>query len=256
MDDLIDTYRPEAIINFAACAGVRYSMQDPFIFFRVNTDGHLHLLELARKYDIKKVILASTSSLYAGCELPFKESLPVNEPISPYAASKKGAEAISYTYHYLYGLDTIIFRYFTVYGPAGRPDMCMFRFIEWATQDKPLILYGDGSQYRDFTFVDDIARGTIMGLGISGHKIINLGGDETHSVNEVIDEIKGNLNKPVSVVAKAFHKADMQATSADISIARSYGWSPKVNFKEGIKRTVNWHNQNRKLLDKINLGDT
>ena len=142
-------HSPEVLINLAARAGVRYSLENPFIFLTANAGGTLNLLELCKEYNVPKFILASTSSLYAGQKMPFKEKLPVNTPISPYAASKKSAEAMAYTYHYLYGMDVTILRYFTVYGPAGRPDMSIFRFIKWIKEEVPLEIFGDGSQERD-----------------------------------------------------------------------------------------------------------
>jgi len=129
--ELFEVQGIDGVIHLAARAGVRYSIIDPFVYFTTNTLGTLNLLELCKRYNVKKFVLASTSSLYAGQKMPFTESLPVNEPISPYAASKKGAEVAAYTYHFLHGLDVTVLRYFTVYGPAGRPDMSIFRFIKW-----------------------------------------------------------------------------------------------------------------------------
>ena len=169
-------HRFDAVLNLAARAGVRYSLVDPYVYMTTNAEGTLNLLERCREHGVKKFILASTSSLYAGQKLPFKESLAVSTPISPYAASKKAAEEMAYVYHYLYGIDVTILRYFTVYGPAGRPDMSPFRFIKWIAEGTPIRLYGDGSQSRDFTYVDDIARGTVLALKKTGYKIINLGG--------------------------------------------------------------------------------
>lgn len=169
-------YKFDAVLNLAARAGVRYSMINPHVYLSTNASGTLNLLELMKKYGIGKMVLASTSSLYAGQPMPFKEDLAVNTPISPYAASKKAAEVMAYTYHYLFGIDVSVVRYFTVYGPAGRPDMSIFRFIKWIDEGKPIILYGDGSQARDFTYVDDIADGTILAMKNVGYEIINLGG--------------------------------------------------------------------------------
>jgi Nucleoside-diphosphate-sugar epimerases len=146
LEILFNDYKFDVVINLAARAGVRYSMINPYVYMTTNANGTLNLLELMKKYGVKKLVLASTSSLYAGQPMPFKEDLPVNTPISPYAASKKAAEVMAYTYHYLYGIDVSVVRYFTVYGPAGRPDMSIFRFIKWIDEGKPIILYGDGSQ--------------------------------------------------------------------------------------------------------------
>ena len=245
----------DGVVNLAARAGVRYSLVDPFVYVRTNTLGTTNLLELMRLNDIKKFVLASTSSLYAGQKMPFKEDLPVNTPISPYAASKKGAEAMSYTYHYLYDVDVTVLRYFTVYGPAGRPDMSIFRFIEWIERGEPLEIFGDGSQSRDFTFVEDIARGTVKALETeTKFEVINLGGDKSYSLNYMIELIEKYLGKKSRKTFKPFHKADMMATSADISKARRIlNWEPRVSFEEGIKRTVDWHMKNRSWLKDVKL---
>ena len=161
---LFEEYGIEAVINEAARAGVRYSLENPWVYLRTNAEGTLNLLELMKEFGVKKMVLASTSSLYAGQKMPFAEDLPVNQPLSPYAASKKAAEVLAYSYHYLYGLDITVLRYFTVYGPAGRPDMSIFRFIWWALKGEEAEVFGDGSQSRDFTYIDDIAEGTIRAL--------------------------------------------------------------------------------------------
>jgi len=256
MEGLIRDFKPEAIINLAARAGVRYSMVDPFIYMRTNGQGTLVLLEAARSLGVKKFILASTSSLYAGQKMPFSEELPVNEPISPYAASKKAAEAMCYTYHYLYGLDVTVFRYFTVYGPCGRPDMSVFKFIEWIKRDSPITVFGDGSQSRDFTYVDDIAKGTIGGLTLTGFQTVNLGGSEPHGLMEMVGFIEKYLGKKARIINKEFHKADMLATWADTVRAKTLlDWTPAVALEEGIRRTVEWHLSHRSLLDGISLED-
>ena len=156
---IVSDQRVDAVINLAARAGVRYSMENPHVYMATNADGTLKLLEMMRIKSIGKLVLASTSSLYAGQPMPFLETLPVNTPISPYAATKKAAEAMAYTYHHLYGIDVSVVRYFTVFGPAGRPDMAPFRFVKWIYEGTPILLYGDGEQARDFTYIDDIARG-------------------------------------------------------------------------------------------------
>ncbi len=254
LNDLFEEYRFDLIINLAARAGVRYSMENPFVYYTTNVLGNLNLLELSRKFKVKKYILASTSSLYAGQKMPFKETLPVNEPISPYAASKKGAEVTCYTYHKLYGLDITIVRYFTVYGPAGRPDMSIFRFIYWVDQEIPVIIYGDGNQSRDFTYVDDIARGTILALRPLGFEIINLGGDHPHKLNEVLQMIETELSKKAKIEYQPFHPADMLATWADITKAKNLlGWQPEIDIKKGIDSAVDWYQKNRTWIKKIKI---
>jgi nucleoside-diphosphate-sugar epimerase len=245
----------DGVINLAARAGVRYSIENPFVYTTTNTLGTLNLLELMKEFGIKKFVLASTSSLYAGQPMPFKEDLPVNTPISPYAASKKGAEVTAYTYHYLYGFDVTVVRYFTVYGPAGRPDMCIFRFIKWIDEGTPITVYGDGTQSRDFTFVDDIAEGTIRAYETkTGYEIINLGGNHPHQLKEVIRLIEEYLGKKAEIVYRPFHKADLKATWADITKAKELlGWEPEVPLEEGLRRTVEWHKENRDFLREITL---
>jgi len=246
---------PEAVINLAARAGVRYSLENPFIYLSTNAGGTLNLLELCKAYNITKFILASTSSLYAGQKMPFKENLPVNIPISPYAASKKSAEAMAYTYHYLYGIDVAILRYFTFYGPGGRPDMSIFRFIKWIEEGSPLEIFGDGSQERDFTYVDDIARGTINALKPLRYEIINLGNNNPDKLSTAIELIEKYTGKKARFRYKEFHKADMKATWADIEKAKELlDWQPQVGLEEGIKRTVEWTEDNWEWLQKININ--
>ena len=254
IEKIFKANKPEAVINLAARAGVRYSMENPFVYMTTNATGTLNLLELCRKNKIKKFVLASTSSLYAGQKMPFKETLPVNTPISPYAASKKAAEAMCYSYHYLYGLDITIVRYFTVYGPAGRPDMSIFRFIKWIDEEHPIELFGDGSQSRDFTYVDDIAKGTIKGLKNVGFKVINLGGDSPHKLSYCIKLIEKYLGIKAKIKKLPFHIADIKATWADITEARkTLKWKPSIGIEEGIKNTVEWYVENKSWLKHIKL---
>lgn len=255
LTELFDRHSFDAVVNLAARAGVRYSMIDPHVYMTTNAMGSLNLLEQMRQHEVKKYVLASTSSLYAGLPMPFKETLPVNEPISPYAASKKAAEVMAYTYHHLYGFDVSICRYFTVYGPAGRPDMSVFRFIRWIDEGTPIELFGDGEQARDFTYVDDIAAGTIAAIRPLGFEIINLGGGgEPVSLNVMIAKLEQLLGKKSQVERKTFHKADMKTTSADIQKANELlGWEPKVSLDEGLQACVEWHNSNKPWSLEIEL---
>lgn len=255
LDKIFKNNKISAVINLAARAGVRYSMENPFVYVSTNTMGTLNLLDLCREYKIKKFILASTSSLYAGQKMPFTETLAVNTPISPYAASKKGAEAMCYSYHYLYGIDISVVRYFTVYGPAGRPDMSIIRFIKWIDEGTPIELFGDGSQSRDFTYVDDIATGTIKALKKVGFEVINLGGGNNPiSLNYVIGLIEKYLGKKAKINKKPFHKADIVSTWADISKANKIlNWKPTISLEQGIKNTVNWYLENKSWFKKVKL---
>jgi len=255
LDKIFKNNKISAVINLAARAGVRYSMENPFVYVSTNTMGTLNLLDLCREYKIKKFILASTSSLYAGQKMPFTEALAVNTPISPYAASKKGAEAMCYSYHYLYGIDISVVRYFTVYGPAGRPDMSIIRFIKWIDEGTPIELFGDGSQSRDFTYVDDIANGTIKALKKVGYEVINLGGGNNPiSLNYVIGLIEKYLGKKAKINRKPFHKADIVSTWADISKANKIlGWKPTITLEQGIRNTVDWYLENKSWFKKVKL---
>lgn len=254
VDRLFRTHRFSAIINLAARAGVRYSMENPYVYMATNGSGTLNLLEAARRSDVTKFVLASTSSLYAGQKMPFKESLPVNSPISPYAASKKAAEAMCYAYHHLYRMDVTILRYFTVYGPAGRPDMSIFRFIKWIDEDKPLQLLGDGNQKRDFTHVSDIAEGTVRTLKLKGYQIINLGGNRPEKLMYAIRLIEKGLGKKAQFNFLPKHVADIDATWADTTQARKLlGWKSKISLEAGIEQTIRWYQANKDWLSKIHV---
>ena len=255
LDLLFAKHRFQGVINLAARAGVRYSLENPHIYLSTNAGGTLNLLEMMRKHGVKKFILASTSSLYAGQEMPFSEELAVNTPLSPYAASKKGAELMAFSYHHLFGIDVSVVRYFTVYGPSGRPDMAIFRFIQWMDQDVPIRLFGDGSQARDFTYVDDIAAGTVKALKEVGYEIINLGGGKNPvSMERVISTLQKYMGKEARIERGEFHPADMKETWADITKAeRLLGWRPSVTLDDGLRRTVDWHMQNRDWLKGISL---
>lgn len=255
LKSLFDKNRFDVVFNLAARAGVRYSMENPHVYMTTNANGTLNLLEEMRRTGVGKFVLASTSSLYAGQKMPFSEELAVNTPISPYAASKKAAEVMAYSYHYLYGIDVSVVRYFTVYGPAGRPDMSIFRFIQWIQEGVPLEIFGDGGQSRDFTFVQDIARGTILAAKKLGFEVINLGGGKNPiSINTVISGIEQRLHKKAIHMNKAFHKADILETWADISKAeRVLGWRPEISLDVGLDRTVQWHIDNATWLEKVRL---
>ncbi len=190
----------DAVYNLAARAGVRASVQDPWTYAETNINGMLNLLELCRLQGPQKFVQASTSSLYGKVnERPFEEGADISRPLSPYTATKGGSELLCHTYHSLHDLDITILRYFTVYGPAGRPDMSVFRFIQWVAEDRPVRVYGDGKQERDFTFVDDIASGTVAAVAPMGYEIINLGGDQPYSLLDVIHRIEILLEKDAKI---------------------------------------------------------
>jgi UDP-glucuronate 4-epimerase len=236
----------DAIINLAARAGVRASLENPWIYYDTNVNGTLNLLECCKRHGIKKFVLASTSSLYgADNPMPFREDANTDRPLSPYAASKKAAEVLCSTYHYLYGIDVTVLRFFTVYGPAGRPDMSLFRFVKWTSDERPVMVYGDGKQKRDFTFVDDIAQGTLAGLKPMGYEVINLGSDQPIVLIEALRLVEELLGKKAHVEFMPRHPSDVLATWADISKAeRLLNWKPTTPFEEGLQKLVVWYREN------------
>jgi UDP-glucuronate 4-epimerase len=237
----------DAVVHLAARAGVRQSVADPHVYFETNVTGTLNLLELCRRYDVPKFVLASTSSLYGNqVEVPFRESSPTDAPLSPYAASKKAAEALCHSFHHLYGTDMTVLRFFTVYGPAGRPDMSLFRFVQRIAEGKPVTVYGDGRQSRDFTFVDDIARGVCLALAPLGYEVINLGSDTPVVLADALRLVAELVDREPVLRYEECHPADVSATWADIDKARRLlGWRPEVTFAEGVRRLVDWYRQNR-----------
>lgn len=254
LEAIWEQYGPfDAVINLAARAGVRQSVIDPWVYFETNTTGTLNLLELCRQSGVKKFVVASSSSLYGqGNPMPYSEDTDTDRPVSPYAASKKAAEALCYSYHHLHGIDVSALRYFTVYGPAGRPDMSIFRFVQWIAEGRPVTIYGDGSQSRDFTFVDDIARGTIAALRPLGYEIINLGSDRPLPLMQLVRTIEDKLGKKAALDFKPAHSADVQATWANVSKARALlDWHSQVSFEEGVQRTVDWYLAEREWAKDI-----
>jgi len=257
----------DAIVNLAARAGVRQSVENPWVYFETNVTGMLNLLELCKECGVRKFIQASTSSLYgANNPRPFREDANTDGPLSPYAASKKAAETLCYTYHYLYDIDVTVLRYFTVYGPAGRPDMSLFRFVQWISEGRPVIVYGDGQQSRDFTYVDDIARGTIAALlnpktEISNsqseirnpkYEVINLGSDRPVVLMDAIRLVEELVGKKATLEYKPRHPADVLATWADIGKAkRLLGWQPRAQFREGLAHLAAWYRENRQWAKDV-----
>ena len=241
--DLFKNEKIDGVINLAARAGVRYSVENPWVFLESNVTGTLNMLEVCRQFGCKKFILASTSSIYGeNPEYPTPETASSSEPMQPYAASKKGAEALAHSYHHLYDIDVTIVRYFTVYGPAGRPDLAIFRFVKWIIEGEPIRINGDGKQSRGFTYVDDIARGTIAALKPLGYEVINLGGHEVISINGLVDLVEDLTGKKADVQYGPPNLADMFMNQANVTKAREMlGWDPQVNLREGIGNLIKWY---------------
>jgi UDP-glucuronate 4-epimerase len=253
---IIDQFKGDnfaGVINLAARAGVRYSVEDPWAYVESNTIGTLNMLEICRHTGTNKFVVASTSSIY-GDDPPYPtpESASSSEPLQPYAASKKGAEAMCHAYHHLYGIDVSVVRYFTVYGPAGRPDLALFRFVQWISEDLPVRVYGDGEQSRGFTYIDDIARGTILALKPVGYEVINLGGHEVITINNLIKLIEDVVGKKANVQYGPPNPADMFTNWADVSKAGEIlGWEPQFNMRVGVEKLVEWYNVEREWAREI-----
>ena len=243
----------DGVINLAARAGVRFSVENPWIFLESNTVGTLNMLELARRTGNGKFILASTSSIYgSNPPYPTPESASSSEPLQPYAASKKGAEVLAHSYHHLYGIDATILRFFTVYGPAGRPDLALFRFVQWILEGRPVHINGDGEQSRGFTYVDDIARGIVAALKPLGYEIINLGGHEVITINGLVTLIEDLTGKKAIVQHGPPNPADMFTNWADVSKARELlGWSPAYDMRAGTQKLIEWYLAERDWAQEI-----
>lgn len=249
----IFTRELSGVINLAARAGVRQSLENPWVYFDANVTGTLNLLELCREYGVPKFVIASSSSVYGNhSPRPFREDANTDAPPSPYAASKKAVEVLCCTYHELFGIDVSVLRYFTVYGPAGRPDMSVFRFVQRISEGKPITVFGDGTQERDFTFVADVARGTLVALKPLGYAIINLGADQPIALNRAITLIEEAIGKKALLDIQPRNPVDMFATWADIGKAKHLlDWSPQVSFEDGIRATVEWYRANRDWASQV-----
>jgi nucleoside-diphosphate-sugar epimerase len=239
--------RFDAVINMAAWAGVRASVRNPWVYVESNMTGTLNMLELCRQTGTKKFVVASTSSIYGeNPPYPTPESASSSEPLQPYAASKKGAEAMAHAYHHLYDIDVTVVRFFTVYGPAGRPDLSIFRFVQWISEGRPVLVNGNGEQSRGFTYIDDIARGIILALKPVGYEIINLGGHEVITINNLIKLVEDVVGKKADVHYGPPDPADMRSNWADVSKAGALlGWEPQYGMRSGIEKLVEWYNAER-----------
>ena len=252
----IDLFRDEkldGVIHLAARAGVRYSVENPWAFLEANVTGTLNMLEVCRQYGCKKIVMASTSSIYGeNPPYPTPETASSSEPMQPYAASKKGAEALVHSYHHLYEIDATIVRYFTVYGPAGRPDLAMFRFVQWILEGQPVRINGDGNQSRGFTYIDDIARGTVAALKPLGYEVINLGGHEVITINQLVEMVEELTGRSAKVQYGPPNLADMFTNQADVTKAREMlGWEPQVSLRDGLARLIAWYQAEREWAKDV-----
>lgn len=234
----------DAVVHLAARAGVRPSLQEPILYEDVNCIGTLRLLEAARRHGPEVFLFGSSSSVYGINEkVPFSEDDPVDQPISPYATTKRTGELLAYNYHHLYGMKISCLRFFTVYGPAQRPEMAIHKFTDLIARGERLPLYGDGSSRRDYTFVSDILDGLVAALDAElGFEILNLGGAETTALADLVRWIGEELDVEPRIDRLPDQPGDVPITYADVSKAEGLlGYSPKVPIREGLRRFVAWY---------------
>lgn len=243
IDYIFSSNKIDVVIHLAAKAGVRSSINDPTGHFRANVNGTLNILEAMHKYGVNKLLHASSSSVYGNnIKIPFAESDPVDNPISPYAASKKASELICHTYHHLYGMDIFCLRFFTVYGPRQRPDLAINKFTDKILHHQPIEMYGDGSTARDYTFIEDILDGICLAIDkVKGYEIINLGESNTITLSKMISVIEEKLNTKAILNRMPMQAGDVNYTNADITKAKNIlGYNPKWKFENGIEKFVKW----------------
>lgn len=239
LDDFLAAEKPDVVIHLAARAGVRPSIEQPELYYDVNVTGTLVLLEAMRAAGIKDMLFASSSSVYGNNKkVPFSETDAVDNPISPYAATKKTGELLCYTYHHLYDFNIFCLRFFTVYGPGQRPEMAIQQFGRKITEGSPITLFGDGTTRRDYTFIEDIVAGIMASAEkLKGYEILNLGNSDTISLIDLVRGIEETLNKKAIIEWKPMQPGDVEITFADISKAKKLlGYSPDYPVKKGLKR--------------------
>lgn len=244
---LINNKMPDKIIHLAAMAGVRNSIKNPQLYQKVNVEGTLNILESAKRNNIKNIICASSSSVYGNnTKIPFSETDNVDHPISPYAATKKAGELLCYTYHHLYDMNISCLRFFTVYGPRGRPDMAPYIFTKAILEGRPIQMFGDGETQRDYTYVSDIVSGMISALDLQGYHIINLGNNNPVKLKDFIKIIEKHSGKKATIIKKPIPQGDVMITYADISKAKKLlSYEPKVSIEDGLKIYVEWFKQEK-----------
>ncbi|MCD5401030.1 GDP-mannose 4,6-dehydratase [candidate division NPL-UPA2 bacterium] len=234
----------QSVVHLAARVGVRDSLKDPHLYAQVNINGTLNLLEEVRRKGVQKFIFGSSSSVYGlSRRIPFREDDPVDRPISPYAATKRAGELLCYTYHQLYQIPITILRFFTVYGPRGRPEMAIYKFTRLIDEGREIPVYGDGRSQRDYTYVSDIVQGIMSALHKSFlFEIFNLGGGRTVELRYMISLLEKTLKKKVRIKYRPEQPGDVRLTSADIAKAQKLlSYSPQVPLKEGIERLIQWY---------------
>lgn len=242
---IFEIHRPERVCHLAAQAGVRYSLSHPFAYQKSNNEGFLNMLELARHFKVKNFVYASSSSVYGkNSKLPFSENDPVNEPISLYAATKRSNELTAFSYSHLFGIPCSGLRFFTVYGPWGRPDMALFIFTKAILEGKPIQIFNGGDMKRNFTYIDDIVDGIIRVLHTPlPYEIYNIGNGKAEILLNFIEQIELQVGKKAIREYCPIQPGDVPATVADIEKIKNLGYSPKTNIDEGIPKFVSWYRE-------------
>ncbi len=262
LDVLANEFQPDVIIHLAAQAGVRYSLEKPRAYIDSNIIGTFNVMEVARKLKVKHLLMASTSSVYgANSEMPFTEVEKADTQLSIYAATKKANESMAHSYSYLWKIPTTMFRFFTVYGPWGRPDMALFKFVNAIINDKPIDIYNNGEMFRDFTYVDDLVRGIQLLIDanpsekkinsnfdslstVAPFRVVNIGNSNKIALLDFIEAIEQNLGKKAIRNYMPMQKGDVPATWADASLLQELtNYRPKTNFKDGIANFIKWYRE-------------
>lgn len=252
LENIFRKEKIKRVFHLAARAGVRPSIKDPFIYEKTNIGGTLNLLEISRRKGIENFVLTSSSSVYGNSiRLPFSEEDTALNPISPYAATKRSCELLAYTYHHLYGLNINIIRPFTIYGPAGRPDMAPFLFTKWIDEGRLISRFGNGSTKRDYTYIDDFVIGAIAALDNAyGYEIFNLGNSQPIRLDKFIDIIGKILKKKSYIKEKPIPSGDVVITFADISKAKKkLNYQPNTSIEEGMRKFIDWYQKNKQYYD-------
>ena len=264
LNEVADKFQPDVIIHLAAQAGVRYSLENPRAYINSNIIGTFNVMEIAKKHKVKHLLMSSSSSVYgANINMPFTENDKVDTQLTIYAATKKSNESMAHSYAHLWKIPTTMFRFFTVYGPWGRPDMAYFKFVSAIFNDKPIDIYNNGEMYRDFTYVEDLVRGIRLLIdvipvspdnnkisdidslsSVAPYRVVNIGNSETINLLDCIESIEQSLGKKAIRNYMSMQKGDVSATWADASLLQHLtGYRPKTNFKDGIARFVKWYRE-------------
>ena len=261
--EVVTSFAPDVIVHLAAQAGVRYSLENPRAYLDSNLVGTFNIMEAARELSVDHLLMASTSSVYgANEEMPYSETDKTDTPLTFYAATKKATEAMAHSYAHLWNLPTTMFRFFTVYGPWGRPDMALFKFVDGILEDRPIDIYNNGDMYRDFTYVEDLVRAIRLLIDavpvrpesaediaegdslspVAPYRVVNIGNSDKVRLLDFVDAIEAELGKPAIRNYMPMQKGDVPATWANAELLKTLtGYAPQTDFKDGIKQFVDWY---------------